>query len=42
MVLAQKGLAAEAIAQFKETLRFKPDDTNAKEWLRKLGVPVPK
>jgi hypothetical protein len=31
----------EAIAQFKETLRFKPDDPDAEERLRAFGVPVP-
>jgi hypothetical protein len=31
----------EAIAQFQEVLRFKPDDPDAKERLRALGVPVP-
>ena len=31
--------AEEAIAQFEETLRFKPDDANAKEQLRRLGAP---
>ena len=41
MALAQKGATTGAIAQFKEALRFKPDDPNAKEWLRRLGVPVP-
>jgi hypothetical protein len=40
MVLAQKELADEATAQFKETLRLKPDDANAKEWLHRLGVRV--
>jgi hypothetical protein len=40
MVLAQKGLADEATAQYKETLRLKPDDANAKEWLHRLGVRV--
>jgi hypothetical protein len=39
MALAQKGLTDEAIAQFEETLRLKPDHTNAKEQLRRLGVP---
>jgi ribosome-binding protein aMBF1 (putative translation factor) len=41
MVLAQKVRLDEATVQFKETLRLKPDDANAKEWLRRLGVPVP-
>jgi len=31
----------EAIAQFKEVLRFKPDDLDAKERLRAFSVPVP-
>ena len=35
------GLVDEAIAKFKELLRFKPDDPDAKERLRALGVPVP-
>jgi hypothetical protein len=40
IALVQKGLVDEAIAQFKE-VRFKPDDPDAKEWLRAPGVPVP-
>jgi hypothetical protein len=35
------GLVDEAIAPFKEVLQFKPDDPDAKERLRALGVPVP-
>jgi len=35
------GLVDEAIAQFKEVLRFKPDEPDAKERLRAPGVPVP-
>jgi len=41
MALGQKGLVDEAIAQFEEVLRFKPDDKDAKQQLRRLGVPVP-
>jgi hypothetical protein len=35
------GLVDEAIAKFKELLRFKPDDPDAKERLRAPGVPGP-
>jgi Flp pilus assembly protein TadD len=41
IALVQKWLLDEAIAPFKEVLRFKPDDPEAKERLRALGVPVP-
>jgi Flp pilus assembly protein TadD len=41
IALVQNGLVDEAIAQFQEVLRFKPDDPDAKERLRALGVPVP-
>jgi Flp pilus assembly protein TadD len=41
IALVQNGLLDEAIAQFKEILRFKPDDPDAKERLRTPGVPVP-
>jgi len=39
--LVQKGLLDKAIAQFKEVLRFKPDDPDAKERFHAPGVLVP-